>query len=109
MFSWLRRGSFLSWLQLQTSLHTGGGAGDGGGNGELPLTAGFDVTVIPSRAEAVVVELKLAERPASTAVKSMPPGTFTVAVMTTLPAVIVKSTADTPTPAAAAIFVRMFS
>ena len=45
-FCWLSSGSFLSALQLQTSLHASGGAGDGGGEGEARLTVGADVTVM---------------------------------------------------------------
>ena len=60
--------SSLSVLQLQTSLHaSGAGAGDGGGEGEARLTVGADVTMMPSRAEAIVVEVKLSASPASTA------------------------------------------
>ena len=92
-FCWLSSGSFLSALQLQTSLHASGGAGDGGGEGEARLAVGVDATVMPSRAEAVAVEVKLSASPASTAATVTLPGTLMVARMTTLPAVSFKWTA----------------
>ena len=93
MFCWLSSGSFLSTLQLQTSLHASGRAGDGGGEGEARLTVGFDVTVMPSSTEAAVVEVKLWASPASTAATVTLPGTAMVARTTTLPAVISNWTA----------------
>ena len=71
----------------------GGGAGDGGGEGEVRLIVGADATVMPSRAEAAAVEVKLSASPASTAPTVTLPGTSMVARMTTLPAVSFKLTA----------------